>query len=91
MSARMRSSTDRWTAMGIMVAQLERCMEANARLDAHRPTGIGRPAIDHAATTGAAICARIDALRAKICREMNKLTVERLDLDMASKQMKAAS
>lgn len=75
----------------MMLAQIERCMEANARLDAYRAAGRGRPGIDHPVETGEVIGKRIDVALARISREMNRLTVERLDADLERKQRRMAS
>lgn len=90
----MRSSTDRWLTLSIMLAQVERCLEANARLDVAMD-GLrdprGRRGMDHAAESGRAISARIDAAAEKISREVDKLTAERLNADLARKQRRIAS
>ena len=83
----MRSPAERWTTLSMMVAQLERCMEANARLDAVMVQPRRGFPCKHAEECGAAIGARIDAAVARIHVEMNRLTVERLMRDIERKKV----
>lgn len=88
----MRNSSQRWLTLSILLNALERCMEANARLDARTEVTIlrGRPRFNHSAESGAAVGARIDLMSQRISREMNRLTVERLQLDLVRKQQIAS-
>jgi len=83
----MRTSADRWEHLAAMLTSLERIFEANARLDAYRPSGRGRPRnVDGGFGMDGRIATRLDVLERRILREANTLTVERLALDLDRKK-----
>jgi len=90
----IRASSERWETLGQLAAALERCVEANGRLDARAPERDprGRPAWVGAEHEGVRpILLRLDLLAARIDREVDRLTCERLAADLARRRMEAAA
>ena len=92
-----RSSSDRWRRLSVLLAMVERGVEASARLDAytpHRERG-------HRGGRSAAIGAhhqgltrfndRLTVLETRIDHELDVLTAERLILDLARRQQERAA
>ncbi len=90
----MRTSADRWMALMVMLEKLEQVMECSCRLDVRQaqlaPYRLRREDTP-TADTAFYCCQRIDTLGARIQREVNRLTVERLDADLARKKRLAAA
>lgn len=75
----MRSSLVGWLRLRHLLTMMERCAETCARLDAYRqPRRAEAAAIDLA----------LDRLERRIDTEMTRLTVERLEADLAAKKAK---
>jgi hypothetical protein len=93
----MRPASVRWKLLLSMLGQIERCLEANSRLEAalYRETlprrrGPGRPRKPVTITRGGPIGRRIDAAQRRIDYELDCLTAELLLRDLERKKEKAA-
>jgi hypothetical protein len=89
-----RSSSRRWVKLSVLLTSLERGVEALARIDAHTaPTAPrrGRPPIDGGSAGLLAFDARLRALEQRLDRELDRLTVERLTLDLEEKQRRCVA
>jgi hypothetical protein len=75
----MRTSLARWSALSAMIGYVERCLEANCRLDAKVPED-----------RGSTFCSRIDAADYRVQKELNRLTCELLERDLERKKRRAA-
>jgi hypothetical protein len=79
----------RWRRLAFMVAQLERCLEANARLDVkHRGDPRGRQ-IQH--TYDKDVEVSLDRLYTRLSAELNRLSCERLRMDLVERQQRDSS
>lgn len=81
-----RRSAVRWQQVACLLRNLERGVEALARLEAHTDNGLGRPAGIKSLVSMRALDHRLITLGARIDRELDRLTVERLRWDLAEKQ-----
>lgn len=86
----IRSSTSRWRALSSLLAGLESSARVSARLDAYSPIPVlGRPATAREERL-IRFDRRMDHLACIIDRELDRLTVEHLNADLARKKAKAA-
>lgn len=86
-----RRSATRWIKLSVLLAGLERGVEALARLDAHRdPPAHGPPRRGRPSTRSQsgllALDARMRLLEQRLEHELDLLTAERLTVDLAEKQ-----
>lgn len=81
----MRTTDRHWQRVRYLLTSLERCVEACARLDAYRyqepEDGAGHHYEDN--VKRAAVCRRLDLLEARVMKELTRVTVERLDAELA--------
>jgi hypothetical protein len=84
----IRTSVHRWRSLSGLLAALERVLEGTARLDAYdrADEGRGRPC-----TIGPDVCARLEAIEARIDREVDRLTAELLAVQLLEKQQRDRS
>jgi len=88
-----RTSADRWRRLSVLLAMIERGVEASARLDAYGPRGgAGRPSLIGKHHHGLArFNDRLTVLEARIDHELDRLTAERLIGDLARRQQAHAA
>lgn len=85
----IRTSDAHWKELSRLLASCERCVEACARLDAHRPVGPGT-GDDHEGVVVLALNASLDALQVQVDHELDRITAERLLADLTEKIRRAA-
>ncbi len=78
----MRSPVDRWTKVAMLLSGTERVAEQVARLDAYGRVNMYK--------RGAEVDVQIARLNAQLLKEMNRVTVERLTIDLERKKRAAA-
>ncbi len=90
----IRRAAFRWRAIGQLLDRIEIAMATTARLDGQRAAARahhGRtPLEDYAVTYGSRAQTRIDTAMTWVDRELDRLTAERLRLDLARKQARDA-
>ncbi len=82
MTLALRLSSARWRQLSALLVAVERGVDASARLDAHQAHAFGRPRVG----PGLAFDRRLCRLEARIDYELDRLTAERLRLDLDEKQ-----
>jgi hypothetical protein len=82
-----RTSSVRWLTISTLLMALERSVETNARLDAYSPSD-EVPQTNQAA---ARFDRRLRIIETRIDHELDRLTVERLTLDLATKKARVAA
>ena len=83
------ASTRRWERLTVLLGAMERCTEQAARLDAYRHRGQG-PGVNHHADHLVQFNHRLEVLEARFDIEIDRLTVERLMIDLGRKRRVAA-
>ncbi len=84
----VRAASVRWHRLSALLGMIERCVEANARLDASRRSDRGRPPTR---LSYRAIDARLDQVTARLGVEVSKLTQERLLVELQRRRQNATS
>ncbi len=84
----IRCSADGWRALARILGLFERCADSCARLDAHRDEGTkkARQKVDYRTFEH-----QLRWLGNRIEREIDRLTVERLDAELARKIRQSAA
>jgi hypothetical protein len=90
----VRTSVDRWATMTQLLAQFERAIEGTSRLDAYErilttPKGRPRRTVGEDHESLIAFGARVRRLEDRIDCEVDRLTSELLDAQLAEKQTRA--
>lgn len=82
-----RRAVNRWRKCARLTSTLERVLEATARLDAydHLRETRGRPS-----TIDIALCQRMDKIAARIGHQLDRLTAELLQAQLAEKMQRDA-
>lgn len=77
----IRESGEIWSRVSVLITALERCVASATRLDYYRR----RDAAEDAVVED--LFARLDALGVRVDRELDRLTCERLAVDLAYKEL----
>jgi hypothetical protein len=87
-SGGLRASRRRWTTLSGLLTAFERGVDACARLDAYHPGG--RMTFARHDAQAVIFDTRLRALEQRLDRELDRLTAERLRVDLAQKQGRRA-
>jgi hypothetical protein len=83
----LRTSAAHWSKLSMMLSSFEKCVEACSRLDAYR---VSANRVKGERRDMHAFDCRIDALRMMLDKEIDRVTAERLLLDLSVKKLAAA-
>lgn len=84
----VRAASVRWRRLSALLGQIERCVAANARLDAARtaPSARGRPL--GLGPTYVSLEARMARVTAQLGEEVSRLTQERLQVELERRRQR---